>query len=297
MTKISCFVLLSILLFLQGVNSQTPVSEPMLVSAEWLRAHLNDPDMVVVHFANNRRDYLQRHIPGARFLWDGWFAPSNPDLTYEVAPLEDLVRTVESLGISNNSRVVLYYTHGRMTQTARMFVTFDYLGLGPRTSILDGGLEEWVREGGPVTQEIPAFKEGSFTPRLQPSVIISGDEVLRNLKNHDVAIVDARTPNFYLGNGGGRPRPGHIPGAVNIPYSSMADSMNKFLKKEELKNLFDEQNIGEQQKVITYCHIGQQASLLYFVARYLGYDASLYDGSFEDWSGREETPVTNPSNR
>ena len=88
------------------------------------------------------------------------------------------------------------------------------------------------------------------------------------------------------------PRGGHIPGAKNIPFSSLVDdTSNKFKSPDALRALFNTAGVKQGDSVATYCHIGQQASLLYFVARYLGYDTHLYDGSFEDWSRRPELPV------
>ena len=88
------------------------------------------------------------------------------------------------------------------------------------------------------------------------------------------------------------PRGGHIPHAKNIPFSSLVeDSNNKFKSAIALRDLFNAADVKPNSSVATYCHIGQQASLLYFVARYLGYDAHVYDGSFEDWSKRTELPV------
>ena len=92
------------------------------------------------------------------------------------------------------------------------------------------------------------------------------------------------------------PRGGHIPSARNIPFSSLVeDSNNKFKSVAALRELFNAAAVKAGDSVTTYCHIGQQASLLYFVARYLGYDAHLYDGSFEDWSRRTELPVEKSS--
>ncbi len=88
------------------------------------------------------------------------------------------------------------------------------------------------------------------------------------------------------------PRAGHIPSAKNIPFSRLVEeSTNKFKNAEALRALFTEAGVKQGDRVATYCHIGQQASLLYFVARYLGYEAHLYDGSFQDWSNRKELPV------
>jgi thiosulfate/3-mercaptopyruvate sulfurtransferase len=87
------------------------------------------------------------------------------------------------------------------------------------------------------------------------------------------------------------PRGGHIPGARNIPFDSVVEDSNKFKSVETLRQLFNTAGVKPGDSVTTYCHIGQQASLLYFVARYLGYEAHLYDGSFEDWSHHPELPV------
>ena len=117
--------------------------------------------------------------------------------------------------------------------------------------------------------------------------------VKENLGKSNVRILDARAPQFYTGAEQGRmPRGGHIPQARNIPFSSLVeDSNNKFKSPTALRELFNQADVKASTSVATYCHIGQQASLLYFVARYLGYDAHVYDGSFEDWSNRAELPV------
>ena len=114
-----------------------------------------------------------------------------------------------------------------------------------------------------------------------------------NLSDANVRILDARAPQFYTGAEKGRmPRGGHIPQARNIPFSSLVEeSSSKFKSPTALKELFNQAEVKPKSSVATYCHIGQQASLLYFVARYLGYEAHVYDGSFEDWSNRAELPV------
>ena len=180
-----------------------------------------------------------------------------------------------------------------MTPTARVYFTLDYLGLGDRTSILDGGLPAWVAEKRPVTTDVRAPKPGKFTPRPNPKLVVDSVWVSANLNQPNVAILDARNSEFYTGEkAGNMPRAGRIPRAKNIPFGSLVeDSNNKFKSPEALRELFANASVKGDHTVATYCHIGQQASLLYFVARYLGYDAHLYDGSFDEWSRRPEFPV------
>ena len=96
---------------------------------------------------------------------------------------------------------------------------------------------------------------------------------------------------FYNGIGGGFPRPGHIPGAVNIYFNTLFDSTNKYLPLDSLKAKFASAGIKPGDEVITYCHVGQTASADYIAAKLLGHTVHLYDGSFEDWSGRDDLPV------
>jgi thiosulfate/3-mercaptopyruvate sulfurtransferase len=208
-------------------------------------------------------------------------------------PVEQLKTTFEKLGVSDTSRIVLYFSKDWVTPTARVFMTLDYLGLGDRTSILDGGLPAWIASRGKVTSEVTQPKLGSLTPHPNSQLVVDATWVKANLKNPNVRILDARAPQFYSGAEAGRmPRAGHVPGARNIPFSSLVeDSNNKFKSAATLGELFSHADVKPNTKVATYCHIGQQASLLYFVARYLGYEAHLYDGSFEDWSNRKELPV------
>jgi len=174
-----------------------------------------------------------------------------------------------------------------------VFFTLEYLGLGERTSILDGGLPAWRGGGNPVTSVLTEPKAGHFTPRPKTGIVVDAVWVNANLNKPGVMILDARASKFYTGaEAGSMPRAGHIPKAKNIPFSSVVeDSSNKFKSAAALRELFNAAGVKPGDSLATYCHIGQQASVLYFAARYLGYEAHLYDGSFEDWSHRPELPV------
>ena len=274
--------------------AQTPAFDSPIVSAEWLQQHLNDPDLVVVHIAGNRREYNTGHIPGSRMWWSGALMPSNPDLTSELPPVATLDSIVESLGISDNSKVVLYTPQLGPT-AGRGFMTFEYLGFGHRVAVLDGGFNGWKERGFAVsTDATPAPKKGKFTPKVHASTVVTGDFVNANLDKAGVKILDARTANFYNGEGGGQPRPGHIPSAGNVPFTTVVDEKGMLKSREAIVQLLADAGVKPGDRVVTYCHIGQQGSLLYLASRYAGYETSLYDGSFEDWSGRPELPLVGP---
>ena len=289
------FVLAVAVLFTTTTYAQSArgVRLSMIVSTEWLAKHLNDDSLVLLQ-VGEKSEYAAAHIPGAQFIaLESISTPRGKGLALELPSIAQLKSTFEELGVSDNSRIVVYFSKDWVTPTARVFMTLDYLGLGDRTSILDGGLPAWRAENRPVTAEESIGKMGRLTPQPNGKLVVDAAWVNSNLNKPGIMILDARAPKFYTGEEIGRmPRAGHIPKARNIPFSSlMEDSNNKFKSVETLSQLFTAAGVKRSDSVTTYCHIGQQASLLYFVARYLGYDAHVYDGSFEDWSRRPELPV------
>ena len=267
----------------------------MIVTPAWLAAHIDDPNLIVFHVGSSKRDFTKGHIPRARFLWTMSLSTTTEDLTLELPPAEQADSVLKNLGISDGVRIVLCFANGNVTPTTRVFLTLEFLGLSGKVSLLDGGFDAWKSEGRPVTSAPASYLRGTYVPRGHPEVVVNADWVAAHLDDHSVAIVDARGAQFYQGHGGGMPRAGHIPGAVNIQFSTLVDSTNRFKGKPELEKIFAAAGVKPGVTVVTYCHIGQQASLVYFVAKYLGYEARLYDGSFEDWSSRDELPVVNPA--
>ena len=289
------FILTLAVLFTTTTYAQSArsVRQSMIVSTDWLAKHLNDDSLVLLQ-VGEKKEYAAGHIAGAQFIaLDDISTPRGEGLALELPSVAQLKSTFEKLGVSDNSRVVVYFSKDWVTPTARVFMTLDYLGLGDRTSILNGGLPAWRAENRPVTTEESIAKMGRLTPQPNGKLVVDAAWVNSNLNKPGVMILDARAPKFYTGEEIGRmPRAGHIPSARNIPFSSLVeDSNNKFKSVETLSQLFTAAGVKQGDSVTTYCHIGQQASLLYFVARYLGYDAHLYDGSFEDWSRHPELPV------
>ncbi|HKA20666.1 MAG TPA: sulfurtransferase [Blastocatellia bacterium] len=278
----------------RNTSSADKDSNSMLVSTSWLAEHLKDPGLVIIT-VGPRPAYDAGHIPGARFVEMSAIATSAPGATLEIPPVEKLKSAFEDLGISNGSRIVICFLANYVSPSTRVYFTLDYLGLGAQTSLLDGGYEAWRAEGKAVTAEAPQITRGSITAKPRPELIVDAMWVSQNTNKPKVAIVDARTPEFYSGASAGRmPRAGHIPGSVNIPFNTLADASNKLKDSQTLQKLLSEAGVKQGDQIVSYCHIGQQATVVYFVAKYLGYDARLYDGSFEDWSKRSELPVVGP---
>jgi thiosulfate/3-mercaptopyruvate sulfurtransferase len=269
----------------------------MLVSTDWLGQHLKDKNLVILALGQVA-DYKD-HIPGAISLpLDEMSTPMEMGkLMLELPPIEQLQKTLSGVGVTNDSRIVLYLSNNGVQSMTRVYLTLDAVGLGARTSILDGGLKTWRSENRPVTAEVAAVKPGKLDLCAQSDVIASMDYVRSNIRHPGVTILDARAEQFYTGQTAGKThdgmdqRKGHIPGAGNLRFSTLFDDQGKFNSAEKLKAQFAAAGVKAGDRVVSYCHIGQQATVVYFAARYLGYDARMYDGSWDEWSAHEELPV------
>jgi thiosulfate/3-mercaptopyruvate sulfurtransferase len=282
------------LLFAVSLAGAAAAESPaqITVTPEWLAAHLNEPKLVVLHVASLRDDYTREHIPGARFLWPTWFAVSSPDFMNELAPVDSLTAVLRRLGVSNDSEIVLYHVLGDVAGTARMYVTLDYLGMGDRTKILDGGLAAWKAAGQSVTKEEPKYAPGTFTPQVRSDVVYHLDKTRARYSAPEIRLVDARSPRDYNApDGPSVVRGGHIPGAVNIPYTALFDSLDRYQPLDSLKARFGRVGIKPNGEIIAYCGTGRTASPVYVAAKMLGYKVHLYDGSFQEWSRQADLPV------
>jgi thiosulfate/3-mercaptopyruvate sulfurtransferase len=193
------------------------------------------------------------------------------------------------VGVSDDSRIVIY---GTVVSAARLFWTIEHLGFTGQLAILDGGLDAWREEKKPLTTEVPPVVRGTFSPLPRTDVVVDAEWIRLHLQAPKTRIVDARLPHFYAGaDSGGMARAGHVAGAVNVPYTTLTKELSKYRDTKTLKHLFEEAGVKEGEQVVTYCHVGQTASVVYFAARLLGYDARIYDGSFQDWAKRSELPI------
>jgi thiosulfate/3-mercaptopyruvate sulfurtransferase len=260
------------------------VHSEMIVSAKWLSEHLTDPKVIVLHVAEKHSEYDKGHIPGARFLALEDFIEGEDA---ELPTTEKLKDTFEKLGVNDDSRVVIYTT-AWYPMAGRAFYTLDYLGHGDRTALLDGGIDEWQKENRQLSKDAPKISRGNFTPHVHPEVRAMMEEVkkLSEQPTKTAVLVDSRPDKRYTD--------GHIAGATHIYWQETlvdAKSNPVFLPPDKLKELFAARGITPGQKLVTYCEIGLQASHNYFIARYLGYDAAMFDGSIHQWSHMNSLPV------
>jgi thiosulfate/3-mercaptopyruvate sulfurtransferase len=287
--KKNCSSLIFLLLY-AVTNAAGQAKRPeLLVSTAWLSEHLNDPAIVVLHVSDDRGDYNREHIPGARFLSPSEFTTGHEGMMVELPDVEKLKKAFESLGINDDTKVVIYAT-GWYPEAARAFFTLDYLG-HTNSALLNGSIAQWKKEHRPVTAEMPPSRTGKITPHINEAArAMLADVKSATQAQASTLLVDSRPQRRYTA--------GHLPGADHIFWEETVTNANDPVLKspEELQNLFQSRGIKSGTKLITYCEVGLQASHVYFVARYLGYDAAMYDGSFYEWNEMDRLPVVKGAN-
>lgn len=279
--------LLSALFFSICINAQSNV----IVSPQWLNDNMSDPTIVVVQPSFLKMDYEKEHIKGARFLWPDWLTFNSPEGTYNPPDPKAATKILQELGINKNSKVVLCHNYGDVSITARMFLTLEHLGLKGQVYYLNGGLVAWKKAGFPVTNEVPIIKKGNFVASVGDALLVDKDYVMKSLQTKSAEVVDARAKRFYDGDPTGNPRDGHITGALNLTYTDMIDSVNAIKPMDTLSKSFQAVLPDKNKEVVTYCFIGQTASVIYLTGRSLGYNVKLYDGSMQEWSRLPELPM------
>lgn len=286
----ACALALFVLTIAGPARAAASPRDAMLVSTAWLAEHASDQGLVILHVGSP--DNYAEHIPGARLVRLSDISMSGDAGTLEMLSEPALRLQLAGLGISDHSRIVVYYADVPQAAT-RVVFTLDAAGLGAQTTLLDGGLAAWKREGRPLTAEVPTAHVGTLSPlKMRKDAIVDAKFVQDHVKAPGYSVIDARIPAFYDGTqtGGSKDNPhktGHIAGAKNVPITTLTDEKSNIQSAAALQAAFEKAGVKKGDKLIVYCHIGQQASGILFAARTLGYDAMLYDGSFEDWSKRD----------
>lgn len=280
---------LAAFLLLTAVPARAQTRVPLLVDADWLKTHLQDPNLVVLH-VGSQADYAAGHIPGARVISDDDLSTPHDmskmatELMLELPAAEALRATLAARGISDQSQVVVYVGKSGMVPSAtRVLFTLDYLGLGDRSSLLNGGIGAWTRAGQTLSTSASPIVPGRLTARpTQP--VVADAQLVKSLPGRDgFRLVDARAPVFYRGMEASLGEKGHIPSAVNIPFSEVTDNL-QMMDRVKIEALFTAAGVKPGDTVVAYCHVGAQATAVVFAARLLGHPVMLYDGSFQEWS-------------
>jgi len=275
-------------------QAQEPSRPEMLVSTAWLDNHLHDRNLIVLCIVDEERFYSVGHIPDARMIRLSDIVTTRGGIPNELPPINQLRKAFENAGIGNDSRVILYGERSGML-AARAYFTLDYLGLGDQAALLDGGIEKWRAERRPETTAISVVRNGTLKIHVHPEILASMKQMAEYSQSAEgFVIIDSRPKEEYIGEklSENVPKRGHIPRAAGLYWRNLLldNSIPQLKSAAELEQLFRAVGVTRDRDVVTYCRTGMQSSFSYFVAKYLGFKAHMYDGSFFEWS-RSSLPV------
>ncbi len=289
-----------------------------LVGTVWLAAHLDDPDLRVIHVSPNRRVYNKRHVPGAvysdlhREVALRGTAPETGDAEREwlIPTAEQAEAVLRRWGVGDGDRIVFYDDIGLNRQAIRAYWLLRlYRYPKARLHILDGGIEAWRRSGLATTTEVPDTGLGDAGRRKpvklgkrDDSIIATYDQVLAwSRESSDdpdapTRILDVRTAGEWVGTDLRARRGGHIPGARNRLFSDLLTDEGTFRPIEEMLSIIRSSGVDPAEVRATYCQGGVRAALAWFVLHELGgFDGvRSYAGSWEEWGNRPDSPIEEP---
>ena len=268
-----------------------------LVSTEWLARHLGEPDLTIVDSSwhmpatgrSGRQEYLEAHIPGARFLDIDAVADQTHPAPHMLPGVEAFGEAMEQLGVGRGDRIVVYDNAPART-AARGWFMLRHFGAS-QVAILDGGFQKWTAEGRPTERGEAEPRRARFQAQERGDEVVTKQQLLAGTQ---APLLDARSkPRFDGSEADPRPgvAPGHIPGAKNLPFAALYREDGRFKPVDELRQLFADAGVDPEEPFVATCGSGVTANAIIFAAHLIGNDRNrLYDGSWSEWGADPATP-------
>jgi len=268
---------------------------PPIVSPDWLQQHLGEPELIILD-VRRVEAYREGHVPGAVNVYAGAWAYKKGPLYSERPSPEELNETIGAVGIDLSSKVVVVGSMETIRegyQTIRVACTLLYAGIED-VAVLDGGMERWMKEKRPISLKVEKPTAKEFVGRYRTDMFADKDYIKNNIEK--IILLDVREPEYFRGEKKVDcvPRPGHIPGAFNLPTSCAFKSDGTFKPKEELLVIVESVTGADHtREIVTYCDTGQCCPTWhYLLQELLGFPrVRIYDGSMQEWGADLSAPL------
>lgn len=277
------------------------------VSTDWLHNHLKevkDGNIMVIDTQPNVHDYIHTHIPGARYFNQWLLRIPRGKIPAAYPPANAVSQLFSRVGLKKDVPTVVYSGKGHFKGwgdgLGQTFLTYSLYRYGHNSVyILDGGLTKWEKEDKPLSQKYVELKRSDFEIEIRDEDVADHEEIKETKDNDDVILLDARPPHLYEGQGPWK-KPGHISGAVNLPWKSLMQEGNpRLLKPEEkLKPILEKRDIGPDKTLICSCGTGREATNEYLLFKwYLEYpNVKIDEGAFTEWLSYPDTETVTGKN-
>ncbi len=275
----------------------------VLVSTDWVKEHLNDQKVRIAEVDYDPlANYQLGHIPGA-VLFD-WRKDLNNPVERDILSKEQLEQLLGNAGINPETKIVLYGDFNNWF-AAYAFWDLQYYGV-KNVVLMNGGRKKWIDEDKPLSKDIPRYSPTKFNGSAPDDNIRTYLRPVLDVYNKpNTKLVDVRSPKEFTGEILAPPeyptehaqRGGHIPGAINIPWSQAVREDGTFKSYDEIKQLYEKQGVTPDKDIVAYCRIGERSSFTWFVLKYLlGYPrVKNYDGSWTEWGNLIRNPIEKPA--
>lgn len=278
-----------------------PDQSPFVVSFDWLNSRIGEPGLKIVDAswylpAQNRdgaAEFAAARIPGAVFFDQDNIVDKTSNLPHTIPQPAEFARAAGALGLSDSDTIVVYDGPGMFT-APRVWWLLRIFGAG-NTYVLDGGFDNWKQQGLPVETDTPAKPApANFNPTLNARAI-TGFEQMREIVDTGASqIADARGPGRFTGveaEPRAGMRSGHMPGARDVPFPILSEG-GKLKSIPDLRQALEASGLDLDKPVVTTCGSGVTAAVITLALQSVGHrNNTLYDGSWSEWGGREDTAI------
>lgn len=260
------------------------------VDAQWVKSNL-DSSLLVLDIQPDIHDYIKEHIPGAVYFNENHFRAYKKNLPALYTPQACIVQLLGQVGLSQNQPVLIYSSNGGFSEKGdgleQSMAAYSLCRFGHSPiCILNGGLQSWIDAGFPLSKEFPLVQSTSIKLNINNDLQINYSQLLEKKDQSNTVLVDVRPRSVYQGEALWS-KPGHIPGAINLPWRMLTAHNNPRLIRSVnfISELAHSHNITADKSIILYCGTGREATTAFLIFKYLlNYpDVKIYEGSFTEW--------------